>query len=46
MGALLGSFVGALLLIFTDFGGWYNNYYYAGVQEWGYIGISSPISLL
>ena len=46
MGALLGSLVGVLLLIFTDFGGWYNYNYYAGFREWGYIGISSPISLL
>ena len=46
VGALLGSFVGALLLIFTDFGGWYNYNYYAGYREWGYIGISSPISLI
>ena len=33
-------------MIFTDFGGWYNYNYYAGFREWGYIGISSPISLL
>jgi hypothetical protein len=46
VGALLGSLVGVLLLIFTDFGGWYNYNYYAGFREWGYIGISSPISLL
>jgi len=46
VGALIGSLVGALLLIFTDFGGWYNYNYYAGFREWGYIGISSPISLV
>lgn len=46
VGALFGSFVGTLLLIFTDFGGWYNYNYYAGFREWGYIGISSPISLV
>jgi len=45
VGALFGSFVGTLLLIFTDFGGWYNYNYYAGYQTWGYIGVSNPISL-
>jgi len=45
MGALIGSGVGFMLLILTDFGGWYNYNYYAGYQTWGYIGVSNPISL-
>ena len=44
MGALIGSGVSFLLLVITDFGGWYNYVYYT--QEWGSVGISNPISLL
>lgn len=43
--ALFGSGGGLLLFLLTDFGGWYNYYYYAGYREWNYIGISSPISV-
>jgi hypothetical protein len=46
MGALIGSGAGFMLLILTDFGGWYNYNYYAGYQEWGYIGVSNPITLV
>ncbi len=35
MGALLGSFVGYVLLVATSFGGWYNYGYY--VQSWGWV---------
>ncbi len=45
MGALIGCGAGFMLLILTDFGGWYNYNYYAGYQEWGYIGVSNPITL-
>jgi len=38
MGALFGSFVGYILLVFTSFGGWYSYYYYAGYASWGYVG--------
>ena len=34
MGAFIGSFVGGLLLLIFDFGGWYNNF--SGVQVWEY----------
>lgn len=43
MGSLLGSAVGFLLLILTDFGGWYNYYYYYGMSEWGYVGPGSVL---
>lgn len=46
VGALIGSGAGFLLLILTDFGGWYNYYYYAGYQESGYVGVSNPVTLL
>lgn len=45
VGALIGSGAGFMLLILTDFGGWYNYNYYAGYQEWGYIGVSNPVTL-
>ena len=46
VGSMIGSFVAVVTLLFTDFGGWYNYNYYAGYREWGYVGISSPISLI
>ena len=46
MGSLIGSGVGFLLLILTDFGGWssYSSYY--GISEWGYVGPNSPLAVL
>jgi hypothetical protein len=46
VGALIGGVVALAVLFLTDFGGWYNYYYYSGTQVWSYIGIDSPISLL
>lgn len=46
MGSLIGSVVGFLLLILTDFGGWYSYSYYYGISEWGYVGPSSPLGFL
>ena len=43
--ALLTSLVGGLLLLFTDFGGWYYYDYYHGVRTWGNIGpFVSPLA--
>lgn len=46
MGAMIGGAVGYLLLLVTDFGGWYNYYYSAGFQEYGYVGVDTPASVL
>jgi len=46
VGALIGSGVGALLLMLTDFGGWYSYDSYYGIETWGYIGIHSPTTLI
>lgn len=46
MGSLIGSGVGFLLLILTDFAGWYSYSYYYGIGEWGYVGPNSPLGFL
>ena len=46
VGALIGGIVAVAVLFLTDFGGWYNYYYYSGTSVWSYIGVDSPISLV
>ena len=46
VGASIGGVVSVAVLFLTDFGGWYNYYYYSGTRVWSYIGVDSPISLL
>ena len=46
VGAVIGGVVAVAVLFLTNFGGWYNYYYYSGVRAWYYIGIDSPISLV
>jgi len=38
IGALIFSLIGGILLLVTDFAGWYAYNYYAGVRIWSYIG--------
>ena len=45
VGATIGGVVATAVLFLTDFGGWYNYYYYSGTGVWYYIGVDSPISL-
>ncbi len=46
VGAMIGGVVALAVLFLTDFGGWYNYYYYSGTSVWSYIGVDSPISLV
>jgi hypothetical protein len=41
VGALITSAIGAVLLLATDFGWWYDYNYYAGYEEWGYVTLVS-----
>jgi len=43
VGSLITSVVGAILLIFEDFAGWYNYGYY--VESWGYVGLYAETPL-
>jgi len=36
VGSLVVSLIGGILLLFTDFAGWYAYNYYAGVRSWGW----------
>ena len=45
VGATIGGVVALAVLFLSDFGGWYNYYYYSGTGVWYYIGVDSPISL-
>ena len=38
VGSLIVSLIGGILLLFTDFAGWYVYNYYAGVRSWGWVG--------
>jgi hypothetical protein len=47
VGAIITSLIGGILLLATDFGGWYNYNYYAGVRSWGWVGAGDfPFNLL
>lgn len=46
VGAMISGVVALAVLFLTDFGGWYNYYYYSGASVWSYIGVDSPISLV
>ena len=46
VGAMISGVVALTVLFLTDFGGWYNYYYYSGTSVWSYIGVNSPISLV
>jgi hypothetical protein len=46
VGAMISGVVAVAVLFLTDFGGWYNYYYYSGTSVWNYIGVDSPISLV
>ena len=46
VGAVIGGVVAVAVLFLTNFGGWYNYYYYSGTRVWNYIGVASPISLV
>ena len=38
VGSLIVSLIGGILLLFTDFAGWYGYSYYTGVSSWGWVG--------
>ena len=47
VGAIITSLIGGILLLATDFGGWYNYNYYAGVRSWGWVDASVfPLNIL
>lgn len=40
VGSLIFSLIGGILLLATDFAGWYAYNYYAGVRIWSYVGFN------
>ena len=40
IGALIFSLIGGILILVTDFAGWYAYNYYAGLRIWSYVGFN------
>ena len=47
VGALITSLIGGILLLATDFAGWYAYNYYLGVRSWGWVGLGEfPVGIV